>query len=160
MIGLIYPGVSRLDYDFAVEGGIFPAHIESNCDPEVARWLEDVLWLAPVNQRPEGYSPLGIQNLDPQWIARLGQTGRDCFAAILKRDVKALGASMNDCMLCWEAILPHTVCHPLIHIDLKAILAHFQHAYSGAMYSGCGGGYMIVPSEDPVPGGFRVRLRV
>lgn len=160
MIGLIYPGVSRLDYDFAVEEGYFPAHIESNCDPEVARWLEEVLWLAPVNQRPEGYSPLGIQNLDPQWIARLGKTGRDCFTAIVNRDVKAVGASLNDCMQCWEAILPHTVCHPLIRIDLKRILAHFQHAYSGAMYSGCGGGYMIVASEDPVPGAFRIRVRI
>ena len=33
MIGLIYPGVNRLDYDFTHEGGIFPRHIESNNDP-------------------------------------------------------------------------------------------------------------------------------
>ena len=25
MIGLIYPGVNRLDFDFACEGGVFPA---------------------------------------------------------------------------------------------------------------------------------------
>ena len=29
MIGLIYPGVNRLDYDFHFEGGVFPSHIES-----------------------------------------------------------------------------------------------------------------------------------
>ena len=40
MIGLVYPGVNRLDYDYAHEGGIFPRHIESNNDPQVARWLE------------------------------------------------------------------------------------------------------------------------
>ena len=40
MIGLIYPGVNRLDFDFRHEGGIFPGHIESNNDPAVARWLE------------------------------------------------------------------------------------------------------------------------
>ena len=33
MIGLIYPGVNRLDYRFDHEGGYFPAHIESNNDP-------------------------------------------------------------------------------------------------------------------------------
>ncbi len=27
------------------------------------------------------------------------------------------------------------------------------------MYSGCGGGYLYVVSEDPVPGGFQVRVR-
>ena len=34
MIGLIYPGVNRLDYDFRHEGGIFPQHIETNNDPQ------------------------------------------------------------------------------------------------------------------------------
>ena len=76
MIGLIYPGVNRLDYRFDHEGGYFPAHIESNNDPAVARWLEDVIWMVPVAQRPSGYSPLEIKNLDPAWIRRLGQSGQ------------------------------------------------------------------------------------
>src|ERR1700733_2255043 len=29
MIGLIYPGVNRLDYDYAANGGVFPTRIES-----------------------------------------------------------------------------------------------------------------------------------
>jgi hypothetical protein len=28
------------------------------------------------------------------------------------------------------------------------------------MYSGCGGGYLIVASTEPVPGAFRVNVRV
>jgi hypothetical protein len=159
MIGLIYPGVNRLDYDAAFEGGFFPAHIESNRDPAMARWLERVLQFVPVNQRPEGYNPLGIKNLAPEWIGRLGQSGKDCYDAILRQDAAGLGASMNSCMECWEAILPHTVWHPTIHIDLKALLASFQAAYPGAMYSGCGGGYLLVVAEEDVPGAFRARVR-
>jgi len=159
MIGLIYPGVSRLDYDAAHEGGYFPVHVETNCDPAIARWLERVLKLVPINQRPEGYNPLGVKNLDPRWIGRLGQTGRSCFEAIVKRDVRALGESMNRCMQCWETILPHTVEHPTIRMDLRAILANFQSRYPGAMYSGCGGGYLIVASEEDVPGSLGVNVR-
>jgi hypothetical protein len=159
MIGLVYPGVSRLDYDAAYEGGYFPTHVESNCDQDVARWLEGVLQLVPINQRPEGYNPLGVRNLDPQWIDRLSQSGRCCFEAIVQRDVLALGESMNWCMQCWETILPHTVQHPTIHIDLKAILANVQSRYPGAMFSGCGGGYLIVASEEDVPGALRVKVR-
>jgi hypothetical protein len=155
MIGLIYPGVSRLDYD----GGIFPVHIESNCDPAVARWIEDVLYVVPVNQRPEGYNPLGIKNLDPGWIGRLGRTGRDCFSGIIGRDLRGFGASMNDCMKCWEAILPNTVRHPSVNIDLKSILRYHQQRYAGAMFSGCGGGYLYVVSDEPVPGSMRVHVR-
>jgi hypothetical protein len=159
MIGLVYPGVSRLDYDAAVEGGYFPAHIESTCDPAVARWVEEVFHLVPIQQRPEGYGPLGVKNLDPEWIRQLGETGAACFDAIVGRDIRRLGASMKHCMQCWEAILPHTVGHPTITIDLKAILDYYQRRYAGAMYSGCGGGYAIVVSEEPVPGSMKIRVR-
>ncbi len=159
MIGLVYPGVSRLDYDFAHEGGIFPKHIESNNDPDVARWLEEVIHLLPVGQRPEGYNPLGVKNLDTTWIRRLGTTGKDCYGAILARDTERLGASMNACMECWEAILPQTVKHPAITVDSKGILGWYQARYPGAMYSGCGGGYLFVVSNEPVPGALRITVR-
>lgn len=160
MIGLIYPGFSRLDYDYAVHGGVFPAHIESMTDARVARWFERVLHVLPIEPRPAGYSPLGVQKLKPAWVAALGQTGKDCFQAICDRDVIALGQSMNRCMEMWENLLPHTVAHPLIKTDLKAILRAYQAEYPGAMYSGCGGGYLLVISEKPVPGAFTVSVRL
>ena len=159
MIGLLYPGVSRLDYDAEFEGGYFPSHIESNCDRHTARWLEEVIHLAPIGQRPEGYNPLGVKNLDPQWIRQLGQTGKDCFDAIVANDIGGLAASMNHSMRCWEAILPQTVKHPTLQIDLKRILSYYQQRYAGAMYSGCGGGYAIVASDEPVPGALKVKVK-
>jgi len=159
MIGLLYPGVSRLDYDSRHEGGFFPRHIESCTDPVVARWLESVVHVIPVAPRPDGYNPLEEQNLDPSWIARLGGSGRDCYRAILSRDIGALGESMNSCMSCWEAILPRTVRHPAIRVDLPAMLRCYQQRHAGAMYSGCGGGYLYVISSHTVPGSFTVRVR-
>jgi hypothetical protein len=160
MIGLVYPGVNRLDYDFKVQGGVFPSHVESCNDPKVARWLSRVLYLLPVEPRPEGYNPLGIKNLAPKWVARLGQSGQDCYRAIVKKDVQALGASFNLNMKCWETLLPHVVRHPLIRFDLMPLLKAYQQQYPGAMYSGCGGGYLIVASNEPVPGAFQVNVRV
>ena len=160
MIGLVYPGVNRLDYDFRVHGGVFPAHIESCNRPQVARWLSRVLHLLPVEPRPEGYSPLGEQNLDPQWVARLGRSGQECFDAIRRMDLKALGTSLNLNMRCWETLLPHVVRHPLLRVDLRPLLKAYQQQYAGAMYSGCGGGYLIVASDEPVPGAFQVTVRI
>jgi hypothetical protein len=160
MIGLIYPGVNRLDYDAKVEGGTFPAEIVSCCDPGVALWLESILHLIPINQRPDGYNPLVIKNLEPDWIGRLGQTGKDCYRAIVAQDIGGLAASMNECMICWETILPYVVQHPAIRVDLKGILQYYQARYAGAMYSGCGGGYLMVASEEPVPGSLHVKVRL
>ena len=160
MIGLIYPGVCRLDYEVGHEGGYFPAHIEQCLDPAVARWIEDVFWVVPVNQRPPGYNPLGVKQLDTSVVQRLGQSGKDCYEGLVQRDLGRLGAAMNECMACWESLLPHVVRHPTIEHDLVAILTAYQQRYAGAMYSGCGGGYLLVVSDEPVPGGARVTVRL
>jgi hypothetical protein len=159
MIGLIYPGINRLDYDATVNGGIFPSHIESITARRTAQWLGRVLHLLPVEPRPLGYSPLGERRLTARGVARLGQSGRDCFEAIRRRDVRALGASLNETMQCWTTLLPHVVAHPLITVDLLKLLRAYQRSYPGAMYSGCGGGYLIVASDTPVPGALRVTIR-
>ncbi len=160
MAGLIIPGISRLDYDATHEGGYFPAHIESITDPAIAKWLEITIHLLPIAPRPEHYSPLEEKLLDSKWIRRLGQSGKDCFAAILARDTASLGRSMNECMRCWEAILPGTVRHPALRVDLCGILNYYQSRYAGAMYSGCGGGYLFVASDEPVPGALHVKVRL
>ncbi len=66
---------------------------------------------------------------------------------------------MNECMRCWEALLPHVVRPPGSPVDLPGILRHYQERSHGAMYSGCGGGYLYVVSEEPVLGSFRVQVR-
>ena len=159
MIGLVYPGINRLDYDYEYMGGVFPKHIESLCNEQSVSWLESILWLLPVASRPDGYNPLAQKNLSPKWITRLGETGKQCFKAIQDRNIKGLGASLNDCMRCWAHILPHTVKHPKITVDLLRLLRVYQEEYSGAMYSGCGGGYLVVISERAVPGAHRVTIR-
>lgn len=160
MAGLIFPGVNRLDYDCGFEGGFFPCHIESCNDPFVGRWIEQVIHVLPVAQRPEGYSPLGRKNLTSEWALRLSASGKSCFDAILARDIQKLGASMNETMRCWESLLPDTVAHPLITVDLAGLLAFYQNRYAGAMYSGCGGGYLYIASEEAVPGAFKVSVRL
>jgi hypothetical protein len=159
MVGLVYPGVSRIDYDFRHEGGIFPVHVESNTDAAAAEWLQSVLHVLPVAQRPAGYSPLDVKNIEPSWVRRLGQSGSACFAAISRRDLAGLQASMSECMRAWAALLPGTVRHRTITIDLEGILGAYHAEYGGAMYSGCGGGYLLVATDREVPGSFHVRVR-
>ena len=76
MAGLIYPGVNRLDYDYAYEGGYFPVHVESNNDPDVARWLEDVIHMVPIAPRPDGYNPLGEKTPGPGMDRAVGPIGQ------------------------------------------------------------------------------------
>ena len=66
MAGIIFPGVSRLDYDVNFEGGYFPAHVESNNDPEVASWLREYHLLSARQPTATGiFSACDEKNLDP-----------------------------------------------------------------------------------------------
>jgi hypothetical protein len=160
MIGIIYPGISRLDYDFRFEGGTFPCHIETNTEPRIAAWLESVIHILPLYPRPDGYDPLGIKNLQPEWVRRLGLAGRDCYDAILAMDAKALGESLNEAMRCWDVLLPNCLDHSTLTVNLKAFLAYYGQRYHGVMPSGVGGGYLYVISEEPVPGAFHPKIRL
>ena len=92
MIGLIYPGVNRLDFDFDHEGGIFPRHIESNNDPAIARWLESGDLHAAGAAPADGYNPLGIKNLDPQLDPPAGPDRQGVLRRHRGCDAPALGA--------------------------------------------------------------------
>jgi len=160
MVGIIYPGISRLDYDCRIEGGTFPCHIETTIDPQIARWLESVLHILPLCPRPDGYNPLGIKNMQPGWVRRLGQAGADCYHAILAMDIRSLGESLNEAMRCWDVLLPHCLEHPLLTVDLKSFMVYYQQRSYGVMPSGVGGGYLYVISEEEVPGAFHPKIRL
>jgi hypothetical protein len=159
MVGLVYPGIVRMDFDASSEGGIFPVMIESCQDAGVVSWLEKNIKILHVSQRPAGYNPLIIKNLEPGWIRRLGVSGRDCYDSIVARSLSDLQSSMNECMLAWEAILPATLRHPLLQVDLVGLMEYYRKEYGGAMYSGCGGGYLFVATDRSVPGSISFRVR-
>ena len=160
MIGLLYPGISRVDYDYAYRGGVFPCHVENTLNPEAVRWLESVINILPVAPRPPGYAPLEVKNLEHvDLIGRLGKTGQICYDAILAQDICGLGAAMTETMRCWETLLPGNFIHHTITLDLLALLKYYQAQYPGACYSSCGGGYLYIPSKEPVPGSYRIKVR-
>jgi hypothetical protein len=160
MCGLVYSGVSRLDYDAAVDGGRFPVHVESTTDAAVAEWMERVIHLVPVGPRPSGYGPLDVQRLDPDWVRRLSASGRSCYAAIVAGDLRALADAFNETSRAWAAILPHVFEHPTIAVDIRGLLASYAAEYPGAMMSGCGGGYVVVASEAAPPGSTGITVRL
>jgi len=150
-IGLLVPGISRLDYD----GKFWPRHIENTTNPETCEWLSNVLNFAPLEPRPEGYDPIIEKNLDPSIVKILGEAGEKCFEAILKKNTTLLGEAMKDTFLSWRKILPHTVPDWI----LDELRANYFPKYSGAITSGSGGGYVVFPSEEPEEGTFRVKIR-
>lgn len=149
-IGLVYPGVNRLDYG----GGYWPGRIESCWDLEVAKWLEGVLHFVPLTPRPDGYDPLSEKYLDREPIRQLGLAGLECWEGIVNRDLDTLGRSLTRTVKMWQRILPRTV--------NEGILAQMEEyaGHAGSNFSGCGGGFIIVASDRPVENSFKIKVRL
>jgi cytidyltransferase-like protein len=149
-IGLLKPGISRLYYD----GGHWPQKMESTIDPEICRWLSGVIHLVPLSPRPEGYNPLLEKQLDAATVRKLGESGNRCWESILRKDIAGLGQSMKETFLTWKKMLPYTVPDWV----LKEMETNYFPFYPGAITSGSGGGYVMVASENKVPGAVNIKV--
>jgi cytidyltransferase-like protein len=150
-LGLLMPGINRLHYN----GSYWPDYIQSTIEMEICDWLSDVIHLVPLAPRPDGYDPLKEMHLEKNLIKELGEAGDLCWESILKKDIAGLGKSMTDTFLSWRKILPLTVPDDV----LKEMEASYLGIYPGAITSGCGGGYVIVASENKVPGEIKIKIR-
>jgi cytidyltransferase-like protein len=150
-LGLLMPGVNRLQYN----GGYWPDFIHSSVDKDICTWLSDVLHLVPLRPRPEGYDPLKEMHLEKHFIKDLGEAGDRCWESIIRKDITGLGKSLSDTLMSWKKILPFTVPDDI----MKEMETSYFPNYPGAITSGCGGGYIIVVSENEVPGAVRIKVR-
>jgi cytidyltransferase-like protein len=150
-IGLLAPGINRLFY----EGKYWPTQIESCIDPEICDWLSQVLYLIPMNPRPEDYDPLKIKDLQKPFVKELGESGNNCWESILKKDIHGLGKAMTRSFLAWRKMLPCTVPDQVMEEMETKYLAN----YPGAITSGSGGGYALVASEKEIEGAIRIKVK-
>ena len=158
MIGLVYPGINRLDYDFDAMA-VFSQPTSKPQSPAPGALARGP---SPPHRRRTPARRLqsaGGKALDPKWIAGLEERvepfrrhlpdGPRCPRRLLQPNHDLLGKTAAQ-----------TVKHPLIKFDLKGMLEVYQKRYPGAMFSGCGGGYLLVASREQVPGSFQVAVRL
>jgi len=150
-IGLLFPGINRLMFD----GGYWPYKVESNVEKDTCDWLSEVLYLVPLEPRPQGYDPLKTMNLEKQFVKELGEAGDLCWESIIKKDIAGFGKALKDTLLSWKKILPLTVPDWVI----EEMESKYFPYYPGAVTSGSGGGYVIVVSDKAVPGAVRIKVR-
>lgn len=149
-IGLTHGGISRLVYD----GAYWPTRIDRCVEPEICDWVQRHIRLVELFARPAGYDPLLDQRLSRDAVERLGRSGNECWEAILRKDLKGLGAAMTATHDAWREILPLTT-SPQIDAELN----RFADVSTGRITSGCGGGYIFLATDRGIPGSFGIEVR-
>ena len=95
-------------------------------------------------------------------VRPLAEASEAAWQAILSMDAPALGAALSATMGAWAAMLPYTV-DPYLGDDeaktreLRAFVAKYDAPHTlGCLFSGAGGGFLMVISEQPVHNGLKV----
>ena len=147
-LGLTLPGANYLYY----KGEYWPERIESIMDDATCDWLERSIVMVELFERPDGYDPLVRQNITPGGVSKLATAAETCWEGIVRKDIRKFGAGLTGTHEAWAEILPLTT-NKRIEDEMA------RHKCHGRVTSGCGGGYIVMASEDDVPGGFRVKVR-
>lgn len=147
-LGLTLPGANYLYY----QGKYWPERIESILDDAACDWLEQSIVMVELFERPDGYDPLIEQNITAEGVRKLAAAAETCWEGIATRDIRKFGQGLTGTHKAWAEILPLTT-------NQRIEDAMARYPSHGRVTSGCGGGYIVMATEDDVPDGFRVKVR-
>lgn len=150
-IGLVFPGLNRLNYD----GAYWPASIESCHDDRILDFLEQHLYLKHVQCRPGEFEVLEQQHVTPAGAKELADAANELWQATLACDAKATGLAMTRSFDAQVAMFP-MMRTPSVD---DAIAASTDDVLGYKLSGAGGGGYLVLFSDKPVADAARVCIR-
>lgn len=151
-IGIVYPGLNRMDYD----GAYWPTRITTTQDESVLQFLESHIKLVFTEPRPVEFDVLGDTRISAQHAADLARAADEFWQAVLDRNAPAAGKAMTASFDAQVAMFPR-MRSPQIDAVLASDAARkaLGHKITGAG----GGGYVVLFTPDPVPNAIPIRIR-
>ena len=150
-IGIIYPGLARADY----VGEYWPRQITSIQDEHVLSFIENALYLIPLNPRPSGFHVLENTNITPKGAKALAAAAEVCWSAALARDAVSFGRGVRASFEAQVAMFPNMLTDDI----LTQIDAYCNQALGWKISGAGGGGYLILVSSQPIENAVRISIR-
>jgi cytidyltransferase-like protein len=150
-IGLVFPGLAYSFYG----NGYWPTRIEHRLDEPLLRFVENAVYLIPLGPRYADFDVLADTVIDRHRAKALADAADAHWAAILDQDLTAFGRSMRQGFEAQVAMFPH-----MMNAQVAALIDQYRSLALGWKLSGAGGGgYLILVSDQPIPGALRVVAR-
>ncbi|MCQ2404314.1 MAG: adenylyltransferase/cytidyltransferase family protein [Lentisphaeria bacterium] len=149
-LGMLLPGFNKLNYD----GDYWPASIESLCDEETLRFLEEHVYLLGLPLRRDGYSPYEGMTLQAALASALATATQSIWDAVKARDVVAWGRATTASFQAQLAMFPK-----MMSPEMSEAIERYRGVACGWKITGAGGGgYLVLISEKPIPNAIRVHV--
>ncbi len=146
------PGVNGLNHN----GDFWPEKITSiPNDERILKFIEDHLWLIPLDRRVSGYSPYEGKNIHLEAVKDLAKAADDCWEAVQACDYEAFGKSIRDCFDAQVRLFPNTA-----PAEIREQIDRYKSQAIGWKLSGAGGGgYLVLVSDQEIPNALKIRIR-
>jgi hypothetical protein len=99
------------------------------------RFVEELLYLVPLEPRHAEFDVLGDIHITPQGARRLAEAAEACWAAIRARDGTASGAAVRESLDAQVAMFP-----AMMGDAIAGLIEEHRHSGLGWKLSGAGGG--------------------
>jgi cytidyltransferase-like protein len=150
-IGIAMPGLNRAFY----EGEYWPSNIDRVGDELTLQFIEQALYLIPLDPRADDYDPLAARHITRDGARALSEAAENCWKAILRHDLGGFGQYMREAFEAQIVMFPD-----MVNTAIHDLIARYHGTALGWKLSGAGGGgYLILVSEVPIKNAVRVSIR-
>jgi hypothetical protein len=150
-IGIVVPGVVKSYYT----GEYWPHQIDIIRDELTYQFIEDALYLIPLDPRTPSYDPLMDTHITEVGARALAEATDACWEAIKNKDIEVFGRSMRDSFEAQIRMFPN-----MVNQAIQDLIDHYRDQTLGWKLSGAGGGgYLIFVAKQPLKDATRVVLR-
>lgn len=150
-LGIVLPGLNKLNY----QHGYWPNSIESIDEEDILNWLEQHLYLIPLDPRNNEYDVLANTKITELGAKALADAANACWESILVKDKIAFGKSFLNSFNAQIQMFPNMVDENLLATIQTLSKGTLGHKLSGAG----GGGYLILVNDAPIVNAIQIKIR-
>ena len=151
-IGITIPGLCNFYFE---KDTYWPSKIDIIDDEETLTWLEEHFFLVTLWPRRPEYEAVGDTAITKENVKNLTLAAKNCFNAIMSKDLKKTGQYMIESFKAQTTIFPNT-----LNDEIRGIIEQYKDLALGWKLSGAGGGgYLILLSEKPIKNAIRIKAR-
>jgi cytidyltransferase-like protein len=150
-LGIVLPGLNKLNYT----ASYWPHHIESVQEESVLSFIENHLYLIPLDPRHHEYDVLSNTHISESGAKALAVAALACWESILAKDIVGFGNAFTASFEAQIHMFPNMVDPQLLSTIEQWSATTLGHKLSGAG----GGGYLILVSEAPIANAIQIKIR-
>lgn len=151
-IGIVYPGVNRLDYG---KGDYWPGKIVTVTDEKILSFIEEYLWFINLSPRAENFDVLANTSINAEKAKALADAALGTWDAIQSKDLVKFGHYFRQSFEAQIAMFPN-----MVNADVINAIAYYSGKALGWKISGAGGGgYLVLVSDQPVENAIKIHIR-